>query len=308
MDLYAANVTGPNVMGFSDPSLVPETALFSFHPLMYLYFTLSFYIVPYPVYRYVAKKYKWEVNQKTIARHWSDTMLGFSYGLIVFIFGNYSKAFSWITVVAFYPSLFGYAIIAEQPYTKTSLPNIKHWPKGMWIVFLIALGIILAFAGIHIYFASQFSLPFVIYYVCGLLIPIFFLVTSVLLIKEVNSNWTRTTYYTWRHQRQLKATTPPSTPSANYLDEAATHENMQGNKDIALTEQIPSQEVAILPPPNPYTNKVRLHIHHWQIFYVLAFFTRFKHPVSQVAAGIVLACYMQGICAYGYDPLVNDDR
>lgn len=139
MDLYAANVTGLNVMDFSNPSLVPETALFSFHPLVFLYFILSFYIVPYPIYRFVAKKYNWEVNQKTIARHWSDTMLGFSYGLIVFIFGNYSKAFGWITVVAFYPSLFGYAIIAEQPYTKTSLPNIKHWPKGMWVVFLIAL-------------------------------------------------------------------------------------------------------------------------------------------------------------------------
>lgn len=59
-----------------------------------------------------------------------------------------------------------------------------------------------------------------------------------------------------------------------------------------------------------------------------AYHDRFKHPVSQVAAGIVLACYMQGICACkfilcphfgflliyatihvdGYDPLVNDDR
>lgn len=27
---------------------------------------------------------------------------------------------------------------------------------------------------------------------------------------------------------------------------------------------------------NPYTTKVNIHIHHWQIFYVLAFFTRYK--------------------------------
>jgi hypothetical protein len=38
--------------------------------------------------------------------------------------------------------LFGYAWIAEQPYTKTSLPNIKSWPKGMWIVFSIAVGLV----------------------------------------------------------------------------------------------------------------------------------------------------------------------
>lgn len=28
--------------------------------------------------------------------------------------------------------------------------------------------------------------------------------------------------------------------------------------------------------------------------------SRFTHPVSQVGAGIVLACYMQGICACKY--------
>ncbi|CEP19185.1 hypothetical protein [Parasitella parasitica] len=306
MDLYAAHATEPNVMGFSNPLLVPETALFSFHPIVFVYFMLSFFIVPYPIYRYIASKYNWEVNQKTIARHWSDTMLGFSYGLIVFIFGNYSIAYGWITVVVFYPSLFGYAIMAEQPYTKTSLPNIKRWPKGMWIVFLIALGIILAFAGVHIYFASQFDLPFVIYYVCALLIPAFFLVTSVLLIKEVNSNWFRTKYHTWR-QRKETTPSPASLSTHNAVDKAVAQEDRNNNKKATVIEPMPAP--APLPPPaSPYTTKVSLHIHHWQIFYVLAFFTRFKHPVSQTAAGIVLACYMQGICAYGYDALVIDDK
>lgn len=161
MNSYTAVVEEPNVLDFSNPSLVPETALFSFHPLVYLYFTLAFYLVPYPIYRLIAKKLNWETNQKSIARHWSDTMLGLSYGLILFIFGNYTRAFryvsifhsrsfsfliffffSWITVITFYPCLFGYAWIAERPYTKTSLPNIKSWPKGMWIVFSIAVGLV----------------------------------------------------------------------------------------------------------------------------------------------------------------------
>lgn len=47
----------------------------------------------------------------------------------------------------------------------------------------------------------------------------------------------------------------------------------------------------------PYQSHVAIHLHHWQIFYVLAFFTRFNHPVSQIGAGLVLACYMEGICA-----------
>lgn len=305
MSSYTASVDEPNVLDLSNPSTVSEAALFSFHPLVYLYFMLSFYIVPYPLYRFIAKKYNWETNPKTIARHWSDTMLAFSYGVILFIFGNYTRAYSWITVVAFYPSLFGYALIAEQPYTKTSLPGIKTWPKGMWVVFLIALGIILAFAGIHIYFAAKLALPFVIYYVCGLLIPIFFLVTSALLKKEVNKNWIRTKYHTYRQSKMNNKKNDTT------VDEAIVVEG-QGPKPATIEEVAPTTtttDVIVPPPiPNPYTGTISLHIHHWQIFYVLAFFTRFTHPVSQVGAGIVLACYMQGICAYGYDPLVNDDR
>ncbi|CAO3671294.1 unnamed protein product [Rhizopus stolonifer] len=256
-----------NPLQFSDPKVVPESALFSFHPLFYLYFILSFLLVPYPLYRWIASKYKWELNSKSIARHCSDLLLGMSYGLILFTFGNYTHAFSWITVVAFYPSLFGYGLIAELPYTKTSLPNIKQWPKGMWVVFLIALGVILAFAAFHIYLASQLPFPFIVYYVCALLIPIFFLVLSFLLKREVNENWIRTSL---------------ARPKKNADGEEANYGASENNKEI---------------PHNPYSNTVSIHIHHWQIFYVLAFFTRFTHPASQVAAGIVLACYMQGICA-----------
>ncbi|KAG1100048.1 hypothetical protein G6F42_017727 [Rhizopus arrhizus] len=163
-----------------------------------------------------------------MSRHWSDLFDGISYGLILFIFGNYSHTLSWITVAAFYPSLFGYALIAELPFTKTSLPNIKNWPKGMWAVFITA-------------------------------------------VANTNKNATQ--------QQQEQAD-----EGTTLLPVAATPQGVH----------------------NPYTRQVAIHLHHWQIFYVLAFFTRFDHPVSQVGAGIVLACYMEGICAYGYDRLVND--
>lgn len=91
--VYTASVSGPNPLDFSDPASVPESALASFHPLVFLYFMLSFFIVPYPLYQFVAKKYNWETNPRTVARHWSDTMHGFSYGVILFIFGNYTRAF-----------------------------------------------------------------------------------------------------------------------------------------------------------------------------------------------------------------------
>ncbi|KAI8371745.1 uncharacterized protein BYT42DRAFT_616812 [Radiomyces spectabilis] len=186
--------------------------------------------------------------------------------------------------------------------TMTSLPNIKHWPTGMWVVFLTAVGVILAFAAFHIYLAVEQPLPFVIYYVCGLLVPSFFLAASFAIQKEVNTNWTRTFLFRFRQQ--------PKPSSIHYG--ATKPDDLEGASTRSATPEQPptpqpeSETQLLTGPYNPYTSRINIHLHHWQIFYMLAFFTRFTHPVSQVAAGIVLACYMEGICAYGYDSLVND--
>lgn len=58
-----------------------------------------------------------------------------------------------------------------------------------------------------------------------------------------------------------------------------------------------TDETTSLLESSPYSRQISIHLHHWQIFYVLAFFTRFDHIVSQIGAGIVLACYMEGVCA-----------
>ncbi|KAG0024771.1 NAD(+) kinase [Entomortierella chlamydospora] len=54
-----------------------------------------------------------------------------------------------------------------------------------------------------------------------------------------------------------------------------------------------------VPPYQPYVWSASVpgyfHPHHWQLFYILAFFTRFDHWVSRVGAGIVIGAYMQGI-------------
>lgn len=116
-----------------------NTLLYSFDLYYFALFMLAFYIIPYPIYRWIAHYYSWETNAKTMSRHWSDLVNGVSYGLILFIFGNYANTLCWVTVAAFVPSLFAYALIAELPFTRTSLPNIKHWPKGMWVVFIMAV-------------------------------------------------------------------------------------------------------------------------------------------------------------------------
>ncbi|KAJ1679482.1 hypothetical protein EV182_001956, partial [Spiromyces aspiralis] len=47
-----------------------------------------------------------------------------------------------------------------------------------------------------------------------------------------------------------------------------------------------------------------VHIHHWQLFYIFAFFTRFDTFASRLCAGIVLGIYVHGIAAYGFDPML----
>ena len=47
--------------------------------------------------------------------------------------------------------------------------------------------------------------------------------------------------------------------------------------------------------------KSSLHIHHIHIFYTLAFFTRFPHLISRIAAGLVIGSSLHGATAYGYD-------
>ncbi|KAJ1910030.1 hypothetical protein IWQ60_010869 [Tieghemiomyces parasiticus] len=51
-----------------------------------------------------------------------------------------------------------------------------------------------------------------------------------------------------------------------------------------------------------------VHLHHWQIFYILAFFTRFPHTVSQISAGLVLGIFTHGGAAYGFDSLLVVDE
>ena len=43
------------------------------------------------------------------------------------------------------------------------------------------------------------------------------------------------------------------------------------------------------------------YIHHWFIFWTLAIFTRFNHPLSVIALGLCIGIFVQGAAAYGAD-------
>ncbi|KAG0215353.1 hypothetical protein BGX28_000093 [Mortierella sp. GBA30] len=327
----------------------------SFDPVKFIYFMLATVLIPYPAYVVVATIFNLEHRAKRPARHYQDLLNATSYGVIVFIFGNYAR-------------------------------TLKSWPFGMYALFAGATAVVLAFAGYHIYLGVVLNrtVPgFVGYYLLGLLIPVALTLIGYACLKQQNKDlfglskvynwmlhmqWKRSAYVTRQKaekQKKLNASRQqridpphaaeagaagesPSSASAqktgivlvqledqqqqrrqqpsNHFSRMGSHENLvlidsHNNKlnsfygaTAASTEQRAEVEIEepeiLIESYQPYVWSAAtpgyFHPHHWQLFYILAFFTRFEDWVSQVAAGITLGCYMQGIMAYGYDYLIEE--
>ncbi|KAJ2891314.1 hypothetical protein GGI21_005892, partial [Coemansia aciculifera] len=63
--------------------------------------------------------------------------------------------------------------------------------------------------------------------------------------------------------------------------------------------------INVMPDGSLPLYRYQLHLHHWQIFYILAFFTRFDNFASRACAGIVLGIFTHGHAAFGLDPLME---
>ncbi|RKP05256.1 hypothetical protein THASP1DRAFT_32906 [Thamnocephalis sphaerospora] len=98
------------------------------------------------------------------------------------------------------------------------------------------------------------------------------------------------------HLVDTRAEVEPRTASLESLSSSGADE-----RDAVLTSQ-DLGEIA-----EKLLAGLRVHVHHWQIFFILAFFTRFQDVVSQISAGLVLACFMQGGIAYGFDSMLEPE-
>lgn len=331
----------------------------SFDPIMFIYFMLATVLIPYPVYVFVATVFNWEHRTKRPARHYQDVLHATSYGLIVFIFGNYAQTLNWVTILAFWITWPSYSMIAELDFAKTSLPSWKTWPFGMYALFAGATAVVLVFAGYHIYLGVLLNrtVPgFLGYYLLGLLIPVFLTLIGYACLKQQNKDifglsklynwmlhlqWRREAYVTkkkFEKQQKLAAakqkTIDPPAPSPAIGESTGVqlHQTQQQpagtvvvqvEGDQQQNEQQPQHPATadalevmapeaqvVIQPYAPYVWSAAIpgffHPHHWQLFYTLAFFTRFDHWVSRVGGGITLGCYMQGIMAYGFDYLIEE--
>ncbi|CAG8793653.1 19549_t:CDS:2 [Dentiscutata erythropus] len=265
----------------------------AFEPLTYIYFNIAFVIIAYPLYRLIAGFLKWELNEKTPSKHYSDIIACIRYGFIVFVLGGYSYTFDWITILSFYVAMYSFGRIAEIPFAKQSLPTWRNWAIQMWIVIIVAILIILAFAAYHIYLGVIFTESgqlghdgiFLAWYIGSLIIPVILILLGLLAVREQNDRFISKKWFKIVGIFKMKKKADVEAHSSN--DNA---ENTENSEPVASGEETKNE-------PQPYSKSVDVHIHHWQIFYVLAFFTRFDDPISRVASGIVLGIYTQGMIA-----------
>ena len=54
------------------------------------------------------------------------------------------------------------------------------------------------------------------------------------------------------------------------------------------------------------THHSDMHLHHYFTAWLLAMFAEFNHPISVILLGTLSSVFVQGIGAYGFDPLFND--
>ncbi|KAG0241630.1 hypothetical protein BGW41_005646 [Actinomortierella wolfii] len=231
----------------------------SFDPVKFIYFILATVLLPYPCYVILATVFNWEHDRKRPSEYYQDVLNAISYGLILFIFGNYTQTFNWITILAFWITWPAYSLIAELPFAKTSLPRWRSWPKGMYILFLGALGVILAFAAYHIYLGYQLNktVPgFLGYYLLGLLIPVALTLIGYACYKQQNSDFLKLSrvynqllYWQWKRAARVAKAKVEKQQKA----EAAAAAKAQKAAAAAAAIQTPPTPPPKTPPQQPLT-------------------------------------------------------
>lgn len=69
-------------------------------------------------------------------------------------------------------------------------------------------------------------------------------------------------------------------------------------EDILVTYAISLLILILQPIPLYFLTPDTFHPHHWYIFYVLCYYSRFNTVPSQIAAGLCLGIYVQGTAQY----------
>lgn len=255
--------------------------LISFDILLYVYFSLVI-ALSYPFYYLTTVWLKWENASKPFAFHFSDLLQSLTYGYIVFTLGDYSNTLNWVTLVSYVGGLWGFGVLAELSFLKVSLDTYRSWGWATWTFMTVVALLILAAIGFHLYLAAMANI-WLIY------LLLFCLAWTIPLLAALTV-WCFNKWY-------------GGVKSLKLLENGLGLEMVINAEEADFSPPPPSAPPSSVPVLAGKTT-YKWHLHHWQLFFLLAFFTRFYHWVSQLCAGLTLAFFMQGGIAYGFDPIL----
>ncbi|KAJ1855901.1 hypothetical protein GGH12_006063 [Coemansia sp. RSA 1822] len=321
------------------------STLVSFHFVRFILFALLLTVVGPFVYRLTAAFFDLERDFKTVADHFDDVTSGLIYAYLVFTLGNYAHTFGWTTLLFYFIGLFGYSALVEVPFLRVSIPGWRSWSMRAWAVNLVGVALVLVAAGFHIRWAwkagfLQWYLPLFVLATATLWLTICVQklnnyctdnrphglgiersVRKIALValwrfrprsKPVSANAGRPQYAESvyeigslglsQNSLHMEQTSSPDSPNQPLRDTRTSREE----RTTIINEQLTNLHYLNVRTGRPLpVCKCQLHLHHWQIFYILAFFTRFDRFASAACAGLVLGIFTQGSAAYGYDAMLE---
>ncbi|TPX58151.1 hypothetical protein SpCBS45565_g08068 [Spizellomyces sp. 'palustris'] len=308
----------PDLTWDSAPYAPPWLA--SFHVVRFAYFLLGANLAPYILFRaFACGRLGWEHHEKFPATHYRDLVLVIGYAFPLFVLGNYSDTLNWITLTLPNVSIFLYAWIAEHPSLRHSFATVRNWPKFMWGTVLGAVTSILAFAAYHIYLSYDLRVPHDMFEAQGgltgstvtgsilgwyilavIAIPLGLLLAAALTAWYQNGGCGMVGSIVQKMKGVCRQVVGKQTGKPH------AHPPVEG-PDTSITDIVQGMTAE---QPNgiqsrPAWPRTVFHPHHWAIFYFLGFFTRFKNPVSQASAGVLMGIYIHGVAAYGYHDLLE---
>lgn len=270
-------------------------------------FLLTLILLPYLLYTLAAKYLNWQDRrQKSAVRHTNEIVSALLLGTSIYFLGGYAESFHWIIplVAAFTVLVYGQS--SEFKALQTSLLHVRSWTWQMWVVTCAAAALTVGFVGLHVNYAIArwgFKVASGGYLGSFILLPLF---SGTLIYGIVQAE---------RSKGAIDDFEMAVGESAAILHEVDAPEHELGsdigddegdvsNDDVDSLRNLPPQPIRTAGPTAiDIQRKLKVHLHHYQIFAFLALFTRFPTLCSRIAAGLALGSMTHGIAAYGMDSI-----
>lgn len=220
----------------------------------------------------------WESHshRMRLSNQYNDFCKALPYSISLYFLGNYYSTFNYIIALCTVFGFFVFGWCGECHFLKTDIHGYKHWNFKARLVIFSALLILFALAVYHFYLSYLENILF--YYTIAAIVAILLSIVMPFLVLKLDN---------LHLDDKLHKILQNCCKGKNESERLNNPQVSEGKEEY----------VCSLEKDSGY----RVHIHHWQMFVLFAFFTRFNNVTSNVCAGLVLGIYLHGVCAYGYD-------